>query len=293
MRKYDPNGGELWTRQFGTVANDQALAVAVDSTGVYVAGHTNAALPGQTLGSPGVDDAFVRKYDRNGNELWTRQFGTASTEQAHGVAADSTGVYVVGNTNGPLGLPSTIGAFDAFIRKYDANGNAPWTRQFGTAANDYAWAVAASSSGIYAAGRTDGAFPGQTNASPGVRDAFVRKFDSAGSDQWTRQFGTQGQDEALGVAADATGVTVVGNVNFALPGATGNTAAHAFARRRSWARSTPLLWRFPPPPFLRVSLSSVRNHSASPAFSTASRSARRSRSAYRAALSVGAPFRRS
>ena len=77
--------------------------MAVDATGVYVAGETGGALPGQTRTSGGGDDAFVRKYDRNGNELWTRQFGSAGQfegrvgeDRASGVAADATGVYMGG-----------------------------------------------------------------------------------------------------------------------------------------------------------------------------------------------------
>ena len=53
-----------WTRQFGSAGHDRATAVAVDASGVYVAGATEGALPGQT--SAGSIDAFLRKYDRAG-----------------------------------------------------------------------------------------------------------------------------------------------------------------------------------------------------------------------------------
>jgi len=45
----------------------------VDASGVYVSGYAVGALPGQT--NAGGGDAFLRKYDVNGNEVWTRQFG--------------------------------------------------------------------------------------------------------------------------------------------------------------------------------------------------------------------------
>ena len=68
-----------WTRQFGTKVNDDAYAVTVDGSGnVYVAGYTSGALEGQT--SAGSGDAFVRKYDGGGTELWTRQFGSADND---------------------------------------------------------------------------------------------------------------------------------------------------------------------------------------------------------------------
>ena len=134
VRKYDPNGTEQWTRQFGTSDDDFAYGVARDATGVYVAGYT-----GQT--SAGSDDAFVCKYDPNGTELWTRQFGSSTNDYAYGVASDATGVYVVGSTSGVLPGQSSAGGFDAFIRGYSPNGAELSTLQFGTPGLDSAYGV--------------------------------------------------------------------------------------------------------------------------------------------------------
>jgi hypothetical protein len=78
-----------------------------------------------------------------------------------------------------------------------------WTPQFGTASDDKATGVATDSAGnVYLAGATDGALDGQTNA--GGFDAFLMKYDAAGTRQWTRQLGTAAHDYALGVATDNT-----------------------------------------------------------------------------------------
>ena len=50
--------------------------VAADESGVYVAGQTMGALSGQTSDSNG--NAFVRKYDLQGNLAWTRLFGSSN-----------------------------------------------------------------------------------------------------------------------------------------------------------------------------------------------------------------------
>ena len=62
-----------WIRQFGSVdpAFQTDAAQAADADGnVYVAGETRGTLAGQI--SVGGQDAFVRKYDASGSELWTR-----------------------------------------------------------------------------------------------------------------------------------------------------------------------------------------------------------------------------
>ncbi len=164
VRKYDPNGKELWTRQFGTGGGSYADALAADrSDNIYVAGHTSGSLPGQTsLG--GNSDAFVRKYDPNGKELWTRQFGTRENDGADRLAVDNSGnVYVAGY----MGLTSSGRTNVTFVRKYDSSGQEIWTHQF-----DYpAPALAVDGSGnIYVAGET-----------------FVYKCDSNGDELWKRQ----------------------------------------------------------------------------------------------------------
>ena len=180
VRKYDPDGDELWTRQFGSSGSDTALGVALDPGGnVYVAGRTNGELPGQT--STGPRDAFVRKYGPDGDELWTRQFGTSGDDDVREIAVDAEGnVYVGGQTSGILPGQTSAGDTDAFVRKYDSNGDEQWTRQFGSSGRDRARAVALDSGGnVYVAGETRDALPGQTSV--GGNDAFVRKYDRDGN----------------------------------------------------------------------------------------------------------------
>lgn len=214
LRKYDANGSEQWTRQFGTALNDYSRGVSVDFTGVYVAGYTNGTFPGES--SAGGYDAFVRKYDANGSEVWTSQFGTTSIDYALGIFIDSTGVYVAGLAKGTLPGQSSAGNYDAFLRKYDAGGTELWTRQFGTNSYDYAYSVSANSDGVYVTGYTGGTLPGQSSA--GGRDAYVRKYDAGGSEVWTCQFGTASTEHAFGISASSKGVYFVGQTDGTLVG---------------------------------------------------------------------------
>ena len=89
-------------------------------------GIASGTLPGQT--NEGEGDAFIRKYNSDGDEEWTRQFGTSEFDTAIEVSGDSSGgVYVVGNTNGEFPGQTSEEGNDAFIRKYNANGDEEWT----------------------------------------------------------------------------------------------------------------------------------------------------------------------
>ena len=247
VRKYDAAGTEVWTRQFGAewpkpvIGGVLATGASAHGGRVYVAGFVGGYLPGQDYAGSG--DAFVRVYDADGKEGWIRQFGTDGTEYAWSVAADATGVYVAGHTEGQFPGQAKAGGpddLDAFLRRYDLDGNLLWTRQFGTADEDRAYGVAADGTGVVVTGFTRGALPGQTSA--GMQDVFVRRYDLDGTVLWTHQFGTSGvsiedgsptetADIGWSVAAGASGIYVTGDVGGTLPGQPETPNQDAFVRR--------------------------------------------------------------
>mgnify|MGYP006162909001 CR=1 FL=1 len=203
-----------WTRQFGPAVSVQvqgdfakAIDVSADSSGnVYLMGRVGGAFEGFDNDFTGMEDGFIRKYDGNGNELWTRQFGPqGQTTATSDVVLDQAGnQYVVGSTNGTLPGQTYAGQGDAFVIKYDSNGNLVWTRQFGTVDYDRNSAIALGPDGnIYIVGETNGTLSSQT--STGGQDGYLRKYDVVGNEVWTRQFGTTGLDLARGVASDSAG----------------------------------------------------------------------------------------
>ncbi len=208
IRKYDPSGTELWTHEFSVTGNEGAYGVALNSTGVYMVGEAGGIFPNAQVDDSGSFNFWVRKYDADGNEQWTSQFGPGQHMRA--AAVDGTGVYAVGNMGGGA-LPGQIssGGYDAFVKKYDLNGNPLWARQFGTGASDIPYGAGSDGNGVFLVGNTLGILPGQTSA--GGYDAYIRKYDPSGNDLWTLQFGRVSDDRATGVAADSSGVYMSGN----------------------------------------------------------------------------------
>ncbi len=71
LRRYD--GGKLWGVQFGTRADDVVCKVETDSNGdVYVVGQTQGPFGFQA----GNQDTFLAKFNKDGERVWIRQFGT-------------------------------------------------------------------------------------------------------------------------------------------------------------------------------------------------------------------------
>lgn len=235
VRKFDPDGTEIWTKQFGTPDADMANAIAAHTTGVYVVGTYNFVGPNTVT--------FLRKYDLDGNEIWTRQISTEGIYTiANSITIDSSGLYIAGYTDGTLANQTNVGSDDAFVQKYDFNGNVLWTRQIGTSSPDYVWGLTNDSTGIYAVGNTNGFVTsgGLVSEQPG--SAYIVKFDESGQTLWVRQYGATGSDDAKAVKASQQGIYVTGRTYGNFPGQVSSGAEDAYIR--SYDRDGNVQWTY-------------------------------------------------
>jgi hypothetical protein len=183
-----------WIRQIGTAGNDGAYSVAVDDTGIYVAGHTSELLGQQKYG---VIDIVVMKYNFEGEQQWIRQYGSQVIETYPSIDVGPSGVYLSFNTFGAVGGPN-MGDYDAvFLRLSKLDGTIEKIKQFGTYTNDYVRGISVDSlENVYLSGYTGGAFPGQVNK--GGSDGFIMVLDKDGNQIALSQFGTELSDAVLG-----------------------------------------------------------------------------------------------
>lgn len=193
---YTPDGALRWKHQLATASADFAFAVANDKTGnVIVAGNQ---------GSSGL----LIKYRPDGAEVWRRLFG-ASYTLGYGVAvAPSGNIIIAGLTHDSLDGPN-YGGTDAFFAAYSPTGALQWTRQFGTANDEWVRSVAIAADGkIYLVGSEDSGPPDY------VTRAFLAAFSPTGAVRWKRSFGGEVLDEGMGVAVDAAGNVVITGQKF-------------------------------------------------------------------------------
>jgi uncharacterized delta-60 repeat protein len=201
IAKLNPDGTVAWRRQLGSNDYEWTWGADTDSQGnLYVSGYTLGSLPGNT--NAGSFDAFLAKYDKDGNQIWIKQFGTAGDDQAFKLTIDSSDrIFVTGYTDSNLGGPNT-GNYDAWVARYDTNGNRQWIRQFGTNENEQGYGITTDNTGnVFVTGVTQGSL-GATNA--GSFDSWIAKYNAAGTLQ------------SFGPAAPATSTLstfAVGNTN--------------------------------------------------------------------------------
>jgi len=191
--KYDSSGNFQWYRTWGGSDEDEAWAIALDTSGnIYLAGGT------KSYGEGGVDICLV-KYDSSGNFQWYR---TWAGGWAFAIALDSSdNIYIAGDT-----YSFGAGSSDMYLVKYDSSGNFQWYRTWGGSLRDGGRAIALDSSGnIYIAGNTE-------SFGAGGLDLVLVKYDSSGNFQWYRTWGGSDWEGAGAIALDTSGnIYIAGN----------------------------------------------------------------------------------
>lgn len=183
--KYDPNGNVLWAKLPDTTAiplGEVGYGVATDKFNhEYVAGGYNA---------------FLTKFDRNGNTIWTAPQYTDSFGYSAGydVTTDASGnVYESGIFMDTLiigghRLYSFEGA--AFVAKFDSNGNVFWAQQSTNYGyyGDYGVYLAVNKTGAaYITGLLEGdsiTFGSYTFSNDSTNSFFIFKFNPNGGIAW-------------------------------------------------------------------------------------------------------------
>ena len=206
-----------WLRQ-AYATNIVANAVATDGNGdIYVVGSfqgtANFGGTNVVTSSFFSTDAFVAKYNSQGDLLWLRTGTGSGDNESMDVAVDSQGLIVVGGNYestvsfGGLFLNAGFQAFDTgFLAKYSPDGTI--LRLLDGWGNVSSVAVD-SNNNMYVAG-TGFLRTARNNIllqTPGAanRDMWLAKFDFVGNVQWARNFGGTGNDGIDTMSIDDNG----------------------------------------------------------------------------------------
>jgi len=222
VAKYNSAGVHQWSKRFGGTMADQGYALATDASGdIFVTGYFQgtAGFGGTVLTSGGNNDIFVAKYNASGTHLWSRQLGTTDLDIGNSIAADNAGGAIM------TGYLHGIVPSDIVVLKYNNAGTIQWIKVIGSLDGyDEGLSVAADAAGNIV---VTGSFAGDVDFGGGYLstssiddwDAFVVKYNSAGTHLWSSRFGNADLESGFAVKSDPTNNVLVtgyfsGTVNF-------------------------------------------------------------------------------
>ncbi len=222
LAKYDSSGTVQWARQNAGGGQDAyGTGLAVDASGnSYAVGcygwdGSTVTFGSTTLPNPGNYGTFLVKYNSAGTLQWAKAINGSGYAYSTKIVLDSAGnACLSGTFEGSLMIGATTlasaGGKDSFVAKFNSAGALQWARQMGGTGDDMGdggIAVDAANNVFIGGGYSSNImrFGGTSLTNAGSLDAFVAKYNSAGTLQWARRFGSKGLDLFSGVAADLQG----------------------------------------------------------------------------------------
>jgi len=217
VSRFSRDGKLLWSQ----LLDESSVTIPLRSTyGMSIASPGNgvAYLTGYTKSSDDVIGRFyVAAVAADGGLCWFKE--VISGAQGLAIAATKSAIYAAGWTSVRLPKPAGIsprfngGPFDAFVMKFDMQGEIVWSTYLGGRGVDHAYAVATDVAGnVAVAGSTSSEnFPASSALVSSYRDkqdAFVAKLSPDGALAWSTYLGGSDWDRCQGVVLDATGAVV-------------------------------------------------------------------------------------
>jgi hypothetical protein len=194
-------GKPLWGRSYSAQVDD--VAVGVDGA-IYATGRFSSADFGDgPVNSNGSSDAFLIKFDKNGQRQWARTFGRSYSDVPRKVAVDKAGNSVV---VGYSLRTADSGTHDAMVVYFDSLGTQKYFRAYGgpldSAVDVGITAAFAGDGSVYVAGGFEDRinFGGGDLVSAGSRDIYLLSLSASGAFLFAKRWGFTSYDQASGLA---------------------------------------------------------------------------------------------
>ena len=167
--KTDSDGNREWNNTFGGIGDDRGYSVEQTSDeGYFITGCFNC--------DSNESNVWIIKTNREGQELWSQNFGGSSYEWGRFGQQTDDGGYIITGMTTSLGS----GSSDAWLIKIDSQGEEIWNQTFGGVSGD------------------GSSFVQQTNDGGYILTGYTTSFESSGSDVWLVKTDSDGNTEPYG-----------------------------------------------------------------------------------------------
>ncbi len=209
-----------WVKTWGSENYDIGRSVATDNNGnIFVTGKFTDTVDfgdGNPISEKGSSkkscNAYLCKFDSNGNLIWVETWNGSISSSVYSVAADANGnAYVTGYYLDPVHLLSKNSRsfyrrYDIFLRKFDSDGNLEWEKIWGGIVDHIGYSVTTDNmenviiTGVF----KNSVDFGDNNqiSSNGGRDIFLCKFNPDGQLKWVKTWGGEKGDSGTSVTSD-------------------------------------------------------------------------------------------
>ena len=161
--KIDKEGNRIWHNAFGFDYDEKVNELIATSDGGYLlVGVSDSDHRNQ-------DGVYVVKVDKDGQKVWQSLYGSREDDEGFGAVEVKDGFVIAGYTKGTKNYDS-----DVYLFKIDKEGGLLWSRRYGGAKDDKAYAIAKLSDGFVITGYS-------TSSNSYSKDVYLLRVDTNGN----------------------------------------------------------------------------------------------------------------
>jgi hypothetical protein len=187
--RLNSSGDTLWTKRYGNSGFDDANTLVMHPDGGFVLG-------GQSSNGAAGLDMYMVRVNSNGDVLWSKKFGTNSTDNIEHIIRQSDGNYIIAGGTDDL---SGLGGNDGSLVKTDSGGTVLWSKKYGGNSQDDFHQVYQTGGGNFILSGTS------RSSGPLGPNMWLFKTNSSGDSLWSRTFGGDNHDHGYSAVQTADG----------------------------------------------------------------------------------------
>jgi hypothetical protein len=212
--KLNPDGSTSWRRYFGGTNNDRSYDAHETADGGFLMTGTSESEDFDKTDFKGSYDYWAVRLTADGDLLWTKSFGGHEIDNSYASILTDDGNYImVGDSrSSDQDVIDPRGNADAWLVKFDDNGNKIWQKSFGGSLFDTAHSIVQRNNGDYILSGHSRSSDGDLQKNNGLNDVWVFIIDGNGNLKFQNSIGGSSIDFASeAIETTDNKIVVVGN----------------------------------------------------------------------------------
>ncbi|MDN3722896.1 hypothetical protein QRD02_00755 [Aequorivita sp. SDUM287046] len=194
--KLDANGSKQWRRYFGGSNNDRSYDAHETADGGFLMTGTSESIDFDKTDPKGSYDYWVVRLTSTGELVWTKSFGGAEIDNSYAsiIANDGNYIMVGDSRSADQDVTDPRGNADAWLVKFDDNGNKIWQKSFGGSQFDTAHSIVQRNNGDFILSGHSRSNDGDLQSNNGYNDAWIFVVDANANLKFQKSVGGSGLD---------------------------------------------------------------------------------------------------
>jgi gliding motility-associated-like protein len=218
LLKLAADGSLQWQKRYGGSGLDIGNHVEITPDGGYLIAASSSSNDGDIRGNHGTGgytDGVLIKISAAGAVVWSKCFGGTKNEELFDIKIINGKTYACGFANSIDGdIPPSQKNYDVWLLALDAAGNKMFSKVYGGAQNDVAYAMTIGANGSLTMAGYTTSNDGDVSGAKGSQDYWVLNVDQAGKLNWQKVLGGTDAEYAKAIITDRDSSYLVGGITY-------------------------------------------------------------------------------